>query len=116
VRSPNVPWRDTIVYEVHVKGFTQLHPEVPPEHRGKYLGLAHPAVIEYLRRLGVTTIELMPVQAFVSEQFLAERGLSNYWGYNSLAWFAPEPRYAIHDAVSEFKTMVKARCTPRASR
>jgi glycogen operon protein len=108
VRSPNVPWRDTIVYEVHVKGFTQLHPEVPPEHRGKYLGLAHPAVIEYLRRLGVTTIELMPVQAFVSEQFLAERGLSNYWGYNSLAWFAPEPRYAIHDAVSEFKTMVKA--------
>ena len=108
VRSPNVPWRDTIVYEMHVKGYTQNHPGVPAELRGKYLGLAQPVVIDYLKRLGVTTIELMPVQAFVSEQFLAERGLVNYWGYNSLAWFAPEPRYAVHDAVSEFKTMVKA--------
>ena len=86
-----MPWRDTIVYEVHVKGFTQRHPAVPPHLRGKFLGLAEPAVIEYLKRLGVTTLELMPVQAFVSEQFLAERGLANYWGYNSLAWFAPEP-------------------------
>lgn len=108
VRSPNVPWRDTIIYEVHVKGFTQTHPDVPPELRGKYLGLAQPAVIDWFKRLGVTTIELMPVQAFVSEQFLAERGLSNYWGYNSLAWFAPEPRYAVHNAVLEFKTMVRA--------
>ncbi|HEX9208857.1 MAG TPA: glycogen debranching protein GlgX [Steroidobacteraceae bacterium] len=108
VRSPNVPWRDTIIYEVHVKGFTQNHPAVPPELRGKYLGLAQPAVIDWIKRLGVTTIELMPVQAFVSEQFLVERGLSNYWGYNSLAWFAPEPRYAVHNAVLEFKTMVRA--------
>jgi glycogen operon protein len=108
VRSPNVPWRDTILYELHVKGFTQLHPEVPPELRGKYLGLAQPVVIDYLKRLGVTTIELMPVQAFVTEQFLAERGLRNYWGYNSLAWFAPEPRYAVEDAVAEFKAMVRA--------
>ncbi|MEI2788649.1 MAG: alpha-amylase family glycosyl hydrolase [Steroidobacteraceae bacterium] len=108
VRSPNVPWRDTIVYEVHVKGFTQRHPEVPPQLRGKFLGLAEPVVIEYLKRLGVTTIELMPVQAFISEQFLAERGLANYWGYNSLAWFAPEPSYAVEDAVTEFKTMVRA--------
>jgi glycogen operon protein len=108
VRSPNVPWRDTIVYEVHVKGFTQRHPAVPPSLRGKFLGLAEPVVIEHLKRLGVTTIELMPVQAFVSEQFLAERGLSNYWGYNSLAWFAPEPSYAVEDAVTEFKTMVRA--------
>ena len=108
VRSPNVPWRDTIIYEVHVKGFTQKHPDVPPHLRGKYLGLAQPAVIEHFKRLGVTTIELMPVQAFVSEQFLAERGLANYWGYNSLAWFAPEPRYAVDDAVTEFKTMVRA--------
>jgi glycogen operon protein len=108
VRSPNVPWRDTVIYEVHVKGFTQLHPSVPPELRGKYLGLAHPDVIAYFKRLGVTTIELMPVQASVSEQFLAERGLTNYWGYNSLAWFAPEPRYAVRDAVAEFKTMVRA--------
>ena len=108
VRSPSVPWRDTIVYEVHVKGFTQLHPAVPPHLRGKYLALAEPAVIEHFKRLGVTTIELMPVQAFVSEQFLAERGLANYWGYNSLAWFAPEPSYAVEDAVTEFKTMVRA--------
>jgi isoamylase len=108
VRSPNVPWRDTVVYEVHVKGFTQLHPDVPPELRGKYLGLAHPAVIDWFRRLGVTTLELMPVQAFVSEQFLVDRGLVNYWGYNPLAWFAPDPRYALHDAVVEFKAMVKA--------
>jgi glycogen operon protein len=108
VRSPNVPWRDTIIYEVHVKGFTQRHPAVPPRLRGKYLGLAEPAVLEYFQQLGVTTIELMPVQAFLSEQFLAERGLANYWGYNSLAWFAPEPRYAVEDAVTEFKTMVRA--------
>jgi glycogen operon protein len=108
VRSPNVPWRDTILYEVHVKGFTQRHPGVPPHLRGKYLGLAEPVVLDYLRRLGVTTIELMPVQAFISEQFLAQRGLANYWGYNSLAWFAPEPRYAVDDAVTEFKTMVRA--------
>ena len=108
VRSPNVPWRDTIIYEVHVKGFTQRHPAVPPHLRGKYLGLVEPPVLEHFRRLGVTTIELMPVQAFVSEEFLAQRGLANYWGYNSLAWFAPEPRYAVDDAVTEFKTMVRA--------
>jgi glycogen operon protein len=107
-RAPNVPWRDTIVYEAHVKGFTQRHPDVPPHLRGKYLGLAHPSVTDYLKRLGVTTIELMPVQASISEQFLVERGLGNYWGYNSLAWFAPEPRYAVKDAVLEFKTMVRA--------
>jgi len=107
-RAPNVPWRDTIVYEAHVKGFTQLHPDVPPQWRGKFLGLAHPAVTGYLKSLGVTTIELMPVQASVSEQFLVERGLSNYWGYNSLAWFAPDPRYSVTDAVLEFKTMVRA--------
>jgi len=106
--SPNVPWRDTIIYEVHVKGFTQRHPAVPPYLRGTYLGLVEPPVLEHFRRLGVTTIELMPVQAFVSEEFLAQRGLANYWGYNSLAWFAPEPRYAVDDAVTEFKTMVRA--------
>src|SRR5512134_2031008 len=104
--APNVPWRDTIIYEAHVKGLTQLHPGVPPHLRGTYLGLAQPAVIDYLQRLGVTTIELMPVQASVSEHFLVERELTNYWGYNSLAWFAPEPRYAVEDAVKEFKAMV----------
>jgi glycogen operon protein len=78
VRSPNVPWRDTVVYEVHVKGFTQRHPAVPPALRGKYLGLAHPEVIGWFKKLGVTTIELMPVQASISEQFLVDRGLANY--------------------------------------
>jgi glycogen operon protein len=108
VRSPSVPWRDTILYELHVKGFTQRHPAVPEHLRGKYLGLAHPAVLDYLRRLGITTVELMPVQSFVSEEFLVQKGLSNYWGYNPLAWFAPDARYAIADPVVEFKTMVRA--------
>jgi glycogen operon protein len=108
VRSPSVPWRDTVIYELHVKGFTQRHPGVPEHLRGKYLGLAHPAVIDHLRALGVTTVELMPVQAFVSEEFLIRKGLSNYWGYNPLAWFAPDARYAVVDPVIEFKTMVRA--------
>ena len=107
-RAPSVPWRDTIIYELHVKGYTQLHPDVPEQHRGKYLGLAHPAVLDYLKRLGVTTVELMPCQAFVSERFLVERGLANYWGYNPIAWYAPDARYAVSDPVAEFKTMVKA--------
>jgi isoamylase len=108
VRAPSVPWRDTVLYELHVKGFTQRHPDVPDHLRGKYLGLAHPAVIDYLRKLGVTTVELMPVQAFVSEEFLTRKGLVNYWGYNPLAWFAPDARYAVVDPVVEFKTMVRA--------
>jgi isoamylase len=108
VRAPNVPWRDTIIYELHVKGFTQRHPGVPEHLRGKYLGLAQPAVLDYLRKLGVTTLELMPVQSFVSEEFLVRKGLGNYWGYNPLAWFAPDARYAVSDPVVEFKTMVRA--------
>ncbi len=108
VRSPSVPWRDTIIYELHVKGFTQRHPGVPEHLRGKYLGLAEPAVLDHLRKLGVTTVELMPVQSFVSEEFLVGRGLTNYWGYNPLAWFAPDARYAVSDPVTEFKTMVRA--------
>ena len=108
VRAPNVPWRDTIIYELHVKGFTQRHPAVPERLRGKYLGLAEPAVIDYLKKLGVTTLELMPVQAFASEEFLVRKGLGNYWGYNPIAWFAPDARYAVDDPVAEFKTMVRA--------
>jgi glycogen operon protein len=108
VRAPSIPWRDTIIYELHVKGFTQRHPGVPEHLRGKYLGLAHPTVIDYLRKLGITTVELMPVQSFVSEEFLVKKGLSNYWGYNPLAWFAPDARYAVVDPVVEFKTMVRA--------
>ena len=108
VRAPSVPWRDTIIYELHVKGFTQRHPGVPEHLRGKYLGLAQPAVLDYLRGLGITTVELMPVQSFVSEEFLVRKGLGNYWGYNPLGWFAPDARYAVEDPVVEFKTMVRA--------
>ncbi len=107
---PAIPWRNTIIYETHVKGFTQLHPDIPQAHRGTYLGLAHPAAIAYLQRLGVTAVELLPVQEFVSEEFLINKGLRNYWGYNSLAWFAPARAYATQaaNAVTEFKTMVRA--------
>jgi isoamylase len=107
-RPPAVPWRDTVIYEAHVKGLTKLHPQVPERERGTYLGLAHPAVVAHLRQLGITTVELLPVQAFVPEKFLVDRGLVNYWGYSPLAWFAPAPQFALADAVSEFKTMVKA--------
>ncbi|MDP9091113.1 MAG: glycogen debranching protein GlgX [Pseudomonadota bacterium] len=106
-RPPTIPWRDSIIYELHVKGFTKLHPAVPEIWRGKYLGLSVPAVIEHLKSIGVTAIELLPCQAFVSEQFLIERQLSNYWGYNSIAWFAPANEYALDDAVTEFKRMVR---------
>jgi isoamylase len=107
-RQPAVPWRDSLIYEMHVKGFTQLHPQVPPEWRGKYLGLTVPAVIDHLKSLGVTAVELMPVHAFTSEGFLHERGLTNYWGYNTLAWFAPSNKYAVKDPVVELKQAVKA--------
>ncbi len=107
-RPPSIPWRDSLIYELHVKGFTRLHPQVPPEMRGTYLGLACEPVIEHLRGIGVTAVQLLPVQAFVSEDFLRERKLDNYWGYNSLAWFAPAAQYAMHDPVNEFKAMVKA--------
>ncbi|MEA3142030.1 MAG: isoamylase [Gammaproteobacteria bacterium] len=106
-RPPTIPWRDSILYELHVKGFTKLHPAVPERWRGKYLGLSVPAVIEHLKSIGVTAVELLPCQAFVSEQFLRERKLSNYWGYNPIAWFAPANDYALDDAVTEFKTMVR---------
>lgn len=107
-RPPTVPWRDTVIYELHVKGFTQLHPAVPEKWRGTYLGLSVAPVIEHLKSLGVTAVELLPCQAFVSEQFLLDRELRNYWGYNPVAWFAPANEYAIDDAVLEFKTMVSA--------
>jgi isoamylase len=107
-RPPNVPWRDTVIYEIHVKGLTRLHPAVPEKWRGTYLGLSVAPVIEHLKSLGVTAVELLPCQAFLSEQFLVERRLSNYWGYNPLAWFAPANEYAVDDAVPEFKTMVRA--------
>jgi isoamylase len=107
-RPPTIPWRDSIIYELHVKGFTRLHPAVPEKWRGKYLGLSVAPVIEHLKSIGVTAVELLPCQAFVSEPFLRDRKLTNYWGYNSVAWFAPATEYAVSDAVVEFKTMVRA--------
>jgi isoamylase len=107
-RQPAVPWRDTFIYELHVKGFTQRHPDVPPEWRGKYLALTVPAVLDHLKSLGVTAVELMPVHSFTDEGFLHERGLTNYWGYNTLNWFAPTNRHAVKDPVTELKAAVKA--------
>ena len=109
-RRPNVPWNHTIIYETHVKGISKLHPEVPEEFRGTYLGLASQPVIEHLRKLGVTTIQLLPVHAKVHDRRLVDMGLSNYWGYNTLAYFAPEPEYSMGgglDAVRDFKMMVR---------
>jgi isoamylase len=107
-RPPTVPWRDTVIYELHVKGFTRQHPAVPEKWRGTYLGLSVAPVIEHLKSIGVTAVELLPCQAFLSEQFLLDRKLSNYWGYNPVAWFSPANEYAVENAVVEFKTMVKA--------
>lgn len=108
VGRPAVPWNRSVVYEMHVKGFTRLHPEVPEALRGTYLGLAQPAVLDYLKGLGVTAVELMPCQAFLSESRLLELGLGNYWGYNPIALFAPHPGYAVDDPVDEFRQMVRA--------
>ena len=101
------PWHDTIIYEMHVKGFTYRHPEIRPEMRGTYAALATEPVIEYLKRLGITAVELMPVHAFIDDRFLTEKGLRNYWGYNSLGFFAPDSRYSCSGSVNEFKSMVK---------
>ncbi len=92
-RPPHTPWADTVIYEAHVKGLTKLFEAVPERERGTYAGLAHPAVIGHLQRLGVTAIELMPVHAFLQDRHLLDKGLRNYWGYNTLAFFAPEPSY-----------------------
>ena len=109
--SPHRRWRDTVIYEMHVKGMTALHDRVPEELRGTYAGLAAPAVTDYLKDLGVTAVELLPVHQFFSEPALAERGLVNYWGYNSLCYFAPHNAYAAAgdrgQQVTEFKQMVK---------
>jgi glycogen operon protein len=106
-RSPNIDWHDMVVYEVHVRGFTMQHPDVPPALRGTYAGLASAPVIEYLKRLGVTTIELLPVHTFVDDRQLVERGLRNYWGYNTIGYFAPDARYSASGKIAEFKSMVK---------
>ncbi|MCE9685204.1 glycogen debranching protein GlgX [Shewanella sp. AS16] len=104
--SPRHPMAKSIIYELHPKGFTQLHPGVSPAARGRFAALASAEIVSYLQRLGVTCVELMPVQAFVTEPFLAEKQLSNYWGYNSIGFFAPHPSYLQGDDVSEFRDMV----------
>jgi glycogen operon protein len=106
-RPLRTPWHDTVIYELHVKGFTIQHPEVPPPYRGTYAGLATEPVIEHFKRLGVTAVELMPVHTFISDRHLVSNGLSNYWGYNSIGYFAPHNAYSASGEVSEFKTMVK---------
>ncbi len=109
---PRTPYHETLVYEAHVKGLTQLHPDVPENLRGTYAGIAHPAVVEHLTKLGVTAIELMPVHQFVQDDALVQKGLRNYWGYNTIGFFAPQESYAattgLGQQVQEFKAMVKA--------
>lgn len=104
---PQIRRRDTIIYEMHVKGFSKLNQTVAAPLRGTYLGLADKTNIEYLKQLGVTSVELLPVHRFIDEPFTVEKGLSNYWGYNSINFFVPEPRYACEDARAEFKEMVE---------
>jgi glycogen operon protein len=110
-RPPRIPWSESLIYEVHVKGFTARHPDVPKALRGTYAGLGSPSAIDYLHRLGVTAVEVMPIHHFVDDKHLVDRGLSNYWGYNSIGFFAPDMRYAagggLGRQVAEFKTMVK---------
>lgn len=103
-----VSWPDTIIYEAHLKGFTHVQRRLPPALRGTYLGFAHPDVINYLKDLGISSVEFLPVQGFIHDQFVVDKGLKNFWGYNSLNFFTPHAEYAINDAVAEFKQMVSA--------
>ncbi|MCW2134193.1 glycogen debranching protein GlgX [Arthrobacter sp. VKM Ac-2550] len=109
--APKTPYHETVIYEAHVKGLTRLHPEVPEPLRGTYAAVAHPAIVAHLQKLGITAIELMPVQQFIHDRFLIDRGLSNYWGYNTIGFLAPHSGYASAadalSAVTEFKTMVR---------
>ena len=111
-RAPRIPDEETVIYECHVKGMTQTHPDVPENLRGTYAGMAHPAVVNYLKDLGVTSVELLPVHQFLQDGRLRDLGLRNYWGYNTFGFFAPENNYAAaaqpSDAVAEFKGMVRA--------
>jgi isoamylase len=108
--EPDVPFEETVIYELHVRGFTRLHPDVPEHQRGTYLGLTHPSVLDYLQRLGVTAVELLPVHAFADEPSLLRSGRHNYWGYSTLGYFAPHPGYATVPGreLAEFRTMVAA--------
>ncbi|MDZ3837589.1 MAG: glycogen debranching protein GlgX [Rhodospirillales bacterium] len=106
-RAPKTEWHESVVYEMHVKGFTVRLPEVPEARRGSFEGLSAQAAVDYLKALGVTAVELLPVQAFLDDRHLIEKGLTNYWGYNTLAFFAPDPRYLVTERLGEFKTFVQ---------
>ena len=105
--SPRTQWHETVIYELNVRGFTIQHPDVPDRFRGTFAGLSSPTVVRYLADLGITAIELLPIHGFVDERPLVDKGLCNYWGYNSIAFFAPDCRYCANDTLSEFKTMVQ---------
>lgn len=105
-RQPHIPFDRTVLYEAHLRGFTMLHPDVPTELRGTFSALRDPHVVSYLRDLGVTAVELLPIHAFVDEGYLADRGLRNYWGYNSIGFFAPQPRYLATPLVNEIKETI----------
>ena len=107
-RAPKIPWNQTVIYECHVKGMTISHPDVPQRLRGTYLGLCAEPIIQHLRALGVTSVELLPIHHHITRRRLAEHGLTNYWGYDSIGFFAPDIRFAIDDPVREFKEMVRA--------
>jgi glycogen operon protein len=111
-RAPKTPYAESVIYEAHVKGLTELHPAIPEEIRGTYSAISHPAILEHLQRLGITAIELMPVHQFVDDPTLQQKGLSNYWGYNTIGFFAPQNTYAatgeLGQQVQEFKGMVRA--------
>ena len=107
-RSPAIPWEDTIIYEAHVRGLTQQREDLPPQARGTFRGLSEPGTIAHLRKLGVSAIELLPIHAFLDDRNLLDRGLKNYWGYNTLSFFAPETRYATGNAITDFSSTVAA--------
>ena len=107
-KRPKIPWKRTVIYEANVRGYTMSHPDIPEHERGRFAGLSNGKILEYLKALGITSLELMPVHAFIDEAFLVGRGLKNFWGYNSINFFTPESRYAGLDAVAEFREMVDA--------
>jgi isoamylase len=107
-QKPRIPLDQTVIYEAHVKGLTQLHPDVPDQYKGKFLGVCQPAIVNHLKLLGITAIQLMPVAAFMPEPYITNKGLTNYWGYNPVNYFCPDPRYVVDDGVAEFKTMLNA--------
>ena len=106
-KKPRTPWPDTVIYEAHPKGLTKLLDEARPPDRGTFAALSHPKVITHLKRMGVTAIELLPIHAYAQDRLLLEKGLSNYWGYNTLSFFAPEQRYLGHGGLNELRMAVR---------